>query len=145
MIIIRCCLLNLESFEKISGRIWGTGSRVNPPAPACQGHQGCLIRYCARFNKYRSCFSYQAICCYALMRFESDNAQGPTRCEEGGRRRGIRVDVERGHHTCDAQPLLETGVLGWAGASDGGSRTSCEVGLGLSKGYPKHLFANLEN
>ena len=28
----------------------------HPPAPACQGHQGCVIRYCTLFHNYRSCF-----------------------------------------------------------------------------------------
>ena len=28
----------------------------NPPAPACQGLQGCVFRYSSLFNNYRSCF-----------------------------------------------------------------------------------------
>ena len=30
-----------------------------PPAPACQGHQGCVIRYSSLFNNYQHAFRYQ--------------------------------------------------------------------------------------
>ena len=36
----------------------------NPPAPACQGHQGCVFRYNSLLTIIGHAFSYQAICCY---------------------------------------------------------------------------------
>ena len=44
--------MNRKRIERVRNQI----ANEDPLAPACQGHQGCVITYNSFFNNYRSCF-----------------------------------------------------------------------------------------
>ena len=49
--------------QKVIKPKWSRRILRNPPAPACQGHQGCVIGYSSCLNNYGSCLQLSGYCC----------------------------------------------------------------------------------